>query len=79
MANKKPNSRDLDVEMAEARAAATANGACFDGNSKSGTFSGKGVSGSYKVKGKQVEITIHEKPFFATWGLIEGKIGSFFS
>jgi hypothetical protein len=58
--------------MAEnAKKVANNAGAYFNGNSETGEFSGKGVSGFYRVEGGRVTVTITDKPFFAPWGLVE--------
>ena len=70
--------RDIETIISNAREAAAANGADFDGDATSGTFSGMGVEGNYRVNGETIEITITDKPFFLTWDIVENQISSFF-
>jgi hypothetical protein len=60
------------------RAAVEAMGATLDGDEKAGTFSGRGVEGSYAVEGDRVTVTITKKPALAPWPIIETIVKDFF-
>ena len=51
----------------------------FDGDEHSGTFSGDGVAGTYKVENYTVTITINRKPFFVTMTVIRDHLQQFFA
>jgi hypothetical protein len=51
----------------------------FDGDEHSGTFSGDGVAGTYKVENHTVTITINRKPFYVTMGMIQSHLQQFFA
>ena len=42
------------------------------------TFEIQGVKGSYKQDGNDLIITITDKPWLASWGMIEEQISKFF-
>ena len=50
--------------VSEARRVAEENGATFRGDTTSGSFSGKGVKGRYKIEGGTVKVTITDKTHF---------------
>lgn len=50
----------------------------FVGDTKSGSFHGKGTSGSYSIEGNTLKIRIEEKPFFVPIALIKSKLEGFF-
>ena len=54
------------------------NGETFQGDEKSGRFSGKGVAGSYVVGERGIKITIIKKPLIAPYSMVEGKIKEYF-
>src|SRR5215217_9191236 len=54
--------KDPQTLVEEARQAAEENNAAFEGDSNSGSFSGKGVEGSYEVEGSMVHVTVTDKP-----------------
>jgi hypothetical protein len=60
-----------------ARSAVENQGGTFNGNSSSGSFSinvfGK-ISGSYRVSGQQLEITIEDKPMMIPCSAIESAL-----
>ena len=64
--------------VSEARKVAKENNATFRGDTTSGSFSGKGVEGRYKVDGSTVKITITDKPTLASWSTVESKVKEFF-
>jgi hypothetical protein len=64
--------------VAEARRVAKESGATFRGDTTSGSFSGKGVKGRYKIEGGTVKVTITDKPSLASWSTVESKVKEFF-
>jgi hypothetical protein len=58
----------------------------FEGDDSKGTFDGGPVvagirlrfKGSYVVKGKNIEVTILEKPILVSWELVEVTLKGFF-
>src|SRR5919202_2270392 len=64
--------------VSEARSVAKENGATFRGDTTSGSFSGKGVKGRYKIEGGTVKVTITDKPTLASWSKVESKVKEFF-
>jgi hypothetical protein len=64
--------------VSTAKRVAEENGATFRGNTTSGSFSGKGVKGKYKIEGGTVKITITDKPALASWSTVESKVKEFF-
>ena len=71
--------KDPETLVQEARTVAEENNATLSGDANSGTFSGRGVEGSYEVEGNTVTITITDKPMLATWSKVESKVKEFFS
>lgn len=45
---------------------------------ESGRFSISGVEGRYSFSDGVLTINVTDKPFLATWGMIESKINQFF-
>ena len=64
--------------VSEARRVAKENDATFRGDATSGSFSGKGVKGRYKIEGGTVKATITDKPALASWSTLESKVKEFF-
>jgi hypothetical protein len=64
--------------VSEAKKVAKENDASFSGDANSGSFSGKGVKGRYKIEGGTVKITITDKPTLASWSKVESKVKEFF-
>jgi hypothetical protein len=64
--------------VSNAKRVAEENSATFRGNTTSGSFSGKGVIGRYKIEGGTVKITITDKPALASWSTVESKVKEFF-
>jgi hypothetical protein len=71
--------KDPQTLVQEARTVAEENNATFTGDANSGSFSGRGVEGSYEVNGNTVTITITDKPRLAPWSKVESKVKEFFS
>lgn len=46
----------------------------FDGGLEKGTFSASGVEGRYEIYGRNVTILLTNKPFLATWPMVENRI-----
>jgi hypothetical protein len=70
--------KDPDTLVKEARQVAKENNATFEGDTSSGSFSGKGVEGNYQIEGQTVEVTITDKPTLAPWSKVESKVKEFF-
>jgi hypothetical protein len=64
--------------VSEAKKVAKENNATFRGDATSGSFSGKGVEGRYKIEGGTVKVTITDKPSLASWSTVESKVKEFF-
>ncbi len=64
--------------VSEAKKVAKENNATFRGDTTSGSFSGKGVEGRYKIEGGTVKVTIIDKPSLASWSTVESKVKEFF-
>jgi hypothetical protein len=64
--------------VSEAKKIAKENNATFRGDTASGSFSGKGVEGRYKIEGGTVKVTITDKPSLASWSIVESKVKEFF-
>ena len=64
--------------VSEAKKVAKENNATFRGDTTSGSFSGKGVEGRYKIEGSTVKVTLTDKPALATWSTVESKVKEFF-
>jgi hypothetical protein len=70
--------KDPDTLVSEAKQVAEENDATLEGDTSSGSFSGKGVEGHYEIDGQTVEITITKKPTLAPWFKVESKVKEFF-
>jgi hypothetical protein len=66
--------KDPDTLVSEAKQVAKENDATFQGDTSSGSFSGKGVEGNYEIEGQTVEVTITDKPTLAPWSKVESLI-----
>ncbi len=64
--------------VSEAKKVAKENNATFRGDGTSGSFSGKGVEGRYKIAGGTVTVTLTDKPSLASWSAVESKVKEFF-
>ena len=64
--------------VCEAKKVAKENNATFSGDTTSGSFSGRGVKGRYKIEGGTVKVTITDKPALASWSKVESKVKEFF-
>ncbi len=64
--------------VSEAKKVAKENDASFRGDANSGSFSGRGVKGKYKIEGGTVKVTITDKPSLASWSTVEAKVKEFF-
>lgn len=71
--------RPADQLIAAAQASAEKNGVAFKGDVQSGSFSGKGIEGSYTINGDALVIDIASKPFVMPWALIETTVKKFFA
>ena len=70
--------KDPSTLVSEAKKVAKENNATFRGDTTSGSFSGKGVEGRYKIEGGSVKVTITDKPSLASWSTVESKVKEFF-
>lgn len=70
---------DLGDRLACAQAAAAGEGVILTGDTRAGSFSGKGIAGSYTVSGSAITFRIDKKPFYITesmiWERLEKMIG----
>jgi hypothetical protein len=64
--------------VARAEEAARRFGADFEGDTTSGSFSGKGFAGTYQISDRVATVTITEKPFLVPWGVVESQVRGFF-
>ena len=64
--------------VSEAKKVAKENDATFRGDTNTGSFSGKGVKGRYKIEGGTVKVTLTDKPKLASWSTVESKVKEFF-
>ncbi len=64
--------------VSEAKKVAKENNATLRGDDTSGSFSGKGVEGRYKIAGGTVTVTLTDKPSLASWSAVESKVKEFF-
>jgi hypothetical protein len=71
--------KDPDTLVSQAKQVAKENDAAFEGDTSSGSFSGKGVEGNYQIEGQTVEVTITDKPALAPWSKVESKVREFFA
>jgi len=71
--------KDPQTLVEEAKQVAEENKATFSGDTNSGSFSGRGVEGSYKIEGSTVQVTVTDKPTLAPWSKVESKIKEFFN
>ena len=69
---------DANALLARARKTAADNGAQVTGDTNKGTFSGRGVEGSYTVSGNTVNVTVDKKPMIIPWSLVESQLKQFF-
>jgi hypothetical protein len=52
-------------------------GVDFKGDTTSGSFSGKGFVGTYQIHDRVAVVTITDKPFFVSWGVVESQVRGF--
>ena len=71
--------KDPQTLVEEARKVAEENKATFEGDTNSGSFSGRGVEGRYELEGNTVHVTVTDKPKLASWSKVESKVTEFFS
>lgn len=62
-----------------AKQSAAQNHVQFDGDERSGNFSGDGVAGTYTVQNHTVTVTVNRKPFYITMAMIKSHIQGFFA
>lgn len=71
-------SQDPEQVVSRIQSAAKSHRIEFSGDTESGHFHGKGIMGNYVIDGNCLCITVHKKPIFLTWSLIETKLMDFF-
>ncbi len=71
--------KDFGTLIDKAKNIAKEHGVNFSGDTISGTFSGKGLEGRYKIEAESAAITITKKPLIIPWALIETKVTEFFT
>jgi hypothetical protein len=69
---------DATSLLERARKTAADNGAQVTGDTNKGSFSGRGVEGSYTVSGNTVNVTVDKKPMIIPWPLVESQLKQFF-
>ena len=69
---------DATSLLERARKTAADNGAQVTGDTNKGSFSGRGVEGSYTVSGNTVNVTVDKKPMIIPWSLVESQLKQFF-
>jgi hypothetical protein len=72
-------SKEPQTLVEEARKAAEENNATFEGDTNSGSFSGKGVEGSYEVEGGTMHVTVTDKRRLAPWSKVKSKLEELFN
>lgn len=70
---------DIDFWLNKAREKASSSGVALQGDARSGSFCGGGVTGNYHCQGSEIQITITRQPFLLPRGLIESHLREFFS
>lgn len=70
--------KDPDTLVSEAKQVAKEKDATFQGDTSSGSFSGKDVEGN-EIEGQTVEVTITDKPTLAPCSKVESKAKEFFA
>lgn len=68
---------DVRAKLAEARRRAAASGVLIEGDERSGSVTGMGISGTYVVSEGVVTVTILQRPFFVTPARIERSLREF--
>jgi hypothetical protein len=68
----------IDDVLSKVKAAAKAHNVQFSGDAKKGSFSGE-ASGSYVVNGQDIAITVTDKPWLATDGMVKDAVQKFFA
>jgi hypothetical protein len=76
-------SGDIAALLEKARSQTVEPGVSFEGDIRSGTFSGKisilgAVEGKYETNGNEVTIKITSKPFIVSCKVLESKIRDYF-
>ena len=69
---------DADSWIERAKKAADENNAVFTGDSRTGSFQGRGIAGTYTLKDDLLCITITRKPILVPWEMVESVIKGFF-
>lgn len=71
--------QDPAVLLEKARRLITEDGGSLIGDTRAGQFAAEGVQGAYEVAGQTITIVLTEKPWLASWSLIESKVRELFS
>jgi hypothetical protein len=77
-------SGDIAALLEKARSQTIESGMSFEGDLRSGTFSGKSsimgaVEGKYEITGNDVTIKITSKPFIVSCKVLESKVRDYFT
>jgi hypothetical protein len=69
---------DVNVVFRRAIQIAQEQGITLQGDTKKGTFVGRGVLGTYTVSGNIITVNITSKPIYLTCRMIENELSKFF-
>jgi len=64
-------------KLEQVKAAAAAKGVRFSGDLNGGHFSGMGLSGTYRIGGSTITVSVATKPFFVSWAYIDAQLHGF--
>lgn len=70
---------DVAALLDKAKRLAEENGGSFIGDTQAGKFAADGVEGAYEVVGKTLHLQLFDKPWLATWSMVESAVRAFFS
>ena len=74
---------DPAIKLEQIKAAAAKRGVFFSGDLKSGRFKGGvsalglGISGTYRIVGNKITVTVNEKPSIYSWADIGSRLRGF--
>ncbi len=71
-------SGDLNTTLEYVKQKAAEKGLMFTGDTQSGSFSGKGISGTYSASGNDVTVNISQRPFIISCEFIESELRKYF-
>ena len=73
-----PIPQNIESTLMSTKQKITNSGGSFRGDTNSGTFSGRGVDGTYTVGSSDVKITITQKPFIYPESAVKSTITGYF-